>query len=181
MFMTADKRGMGTGVSVLWDGVSDKIFTLQVTEVEEIGATSAFTVEYLMMALGMKLSRLRGRREQEKGDCLVVIDGLRVGIKRVTKGTTNHTVLLHDMLRSRASGVPGVKWTKSHPEKSKLQHDFETDESGIYLADKVAGDEWDDICDAGYRVQKFSASARSCMKNWLSRRTGTGAMTTVRS
>ena len=159
IFMVSDKRGSGTGGLVIWDGVSDRIVTLQVGGVEAIGAKSAHTVEYLMMALGMKVSRLRGNKEQVKGDCLGVIDGLRVGIKKATKGGTTHCVLLDDMLRSRAQGVPIVQWTKSHPEREKVIGDFTTDEMGIYLADKVAGDEWDDIADGGFRVQRFNIPA----------------------
>ena len=166
-FLTSALGGRGAGGLVVWDKPSGAVVTFRVEEMEGIGAESAFTAEYVMMALGMKISRMRGRRELVCGDCEGVIKGLRMGIKKATKGATDHTVLLDDMIRSRGLGVPYVKWVKAHPEEYKTRDKWNDEDWGIFLADKVAGDKIQEIADMGFKVTQHAYKAREIYDGFI--------------
>ena len=152
----------------LEEGWKHKVRLLRVTHGEDIGARSAYTMEFLMATAAAQISRWRDTREATFSDCKSVVNMLAHAASSAIKSSASHSLLLQSAARDYTCGAVRVEWVRSHPEKRKARANWSGHDWGIFLADYAAAGKWEALRKLGFVFVAQSVTAEDIYASTLS-------------
>jgi len=136
-------RTASAGVAIIHDGPdwrSKPIYAIHIAHGDDIGARSAYTMEYLALAIALRLHSSTLGTTAVCTDSMAVLKRVRSRHARLGKADESHRMLLQSISTSLSNGATMPHWVPSHPERRKKNRDdWIQDDWGNYIADKIAG------------------------------------------
>jgi hypothetical protein len=137
----AVRKAARAGIVILHDGPEWKtrpIFALHIKEGEEIGARSAYTMEYLAIAAAHRLQN-DFKATAVCSDSLAVVKTIRNREHPLKQAGGNHRVFLQSIDTGIKYGKVTPQWIQSHVERRKKDRStWSMDEWGNHIADRTA-------------------------------------------
>ena len=131
------------GIAIIHDGPDWRdrpIYAMHVDHGDDIGVRSAYTMEYLALAIAMRIQSQSVRASAVCTDSMAVLKRLRNRHVRLGKADESHRLLLQSISTSLAGGATVPQWVPSHPERRKKdQTSWTLDDWGNHIVDKIAG------------------------------------------
>jgi Ulp1 family protease len=131
------------GIAIIHDGPDWRdrpIYAIHVDHGADIGVRSAYTMEYLALAIAMRLQTPSMRASAVCTDSMAVLKRLRNGHTRLGRADESHRLLLQSIKSSLDCGATMPQWVPSHPERRKKDKATWTlDDWGNHIADNIAG------------------------------------------
>ena len=146
---------------------SKPIYVVRVTEGDSIGAASAYTMEFLSLAMAMTVgTNLSLKPVMSDAESIIkMIPHRKEELRNTHK--THHTLLTAiDLLI--ASGSPTPQHIRSHPEKHKPDRNSWTcDDWGNYIADRAAGNDLTTLRRAGLDIHDSTVQSATALSHLL--------------
>ena len=131
------------GIAIVHDGEDwqDRpIYAIHVDHGADVGTRSAYTMEYLALAMAMRMQSDTLRATAVCTDSMAVLKRLRNSQTRLGQADESHRMLLQSINTSLMDGATMPQWVPSHPERRKKdQLTWTRDDWGNHIADKIAG------------------------------------------
>ena len=131
------------GLAIVHDGPDwqDRpIYALHIRHGADIGASSAYTMEYLALAVAMRIQGTHLRATATCTDSMTVMKIIRNRQEHIGKADLSHRILLQSIDNSIRAGAEMPRWVPSHAERRKKSIlTWTLDDWGNSIADKVAG------------------------------------------
>ena len=146
---------------------SKPIYVIRITDGEAIGASSAYSMEFLALAMAMNASaNISNKSTMSDAESIIRMLPKRKEELRNTRKT--HHIFLQSIDKLLASGVPYPEHIRSHPEIHKPDRaTWTTDDWGNYIADRTAGNDILNLRKSGLDIRELVVSAPRAVKDLL--------------
>ena len=135
-------RTAAAGIAIVHDGPDWKqrpMYAIHIDHGADIGARSAYTMEYLALAMAMRVQGPEVRASSVGTDSMAVLKRIRNRQHRLGQADESHRLLLQSIDGCLSQGAVMPTWIPSHPERRKPDVTTWTmDDWGNHLADKIA-------------------------------------------
>jgi len=164
---SACKTVAGGGIVIIHEGLdwqARPIFALGITDGEQVGAQSAFTMEYLAIAGAIRLQQ-EIQPMNTYSDCQSIVKIINHRTDHLSNMDESHRVLLQSIHMAIRSGAKAPCWVPSHVERDKKSKESWTqDEWGNYIADKAADQKLAKLEGEGLNITSLHISAKEMLQ-----------------
>ena len=149
------------------DWKTKPIYVVRVTDGDGIGAASAYTMEFLSLAMAMTAgANLSSKPVMSDAESIInMLPHRKEELRNTHK--THHTLLTAiDLLI--AAGSPLPQHIRSHPEKHKPdRNSWNGDDWGNYIADRAAGDDLNTLRREGLDIRDITVQSAAALSHLL--------------